>query len=176
MQRLPPGSKLSVDDASVERCAWALLDAVPPLMWHIRRSMRSFRQGLSMPQFRAMVLIANEPEASLSAVAEHLALSLPTTSRMVSGLVGKGLLTRQDCATDRRQVSLGVTAKGRAVLDAAWSGTGRELAVHLADVPADGRSAVVAAMGVVRGLFGSLGLDGPLPPAKPPRRRAAASG
>ena len=143
---------------SAERCAWALLDAVPPLMWHIRRSMRSFRRGLSMPQFRAMVLLANEPDASLSAVADHLALSLPTTSRMVSGLVAKGLLTRQDCAADRRQVSLGVTSKGRAVLDAAWSGTGRDLAGHLAGVPAERRASVVAAMAVVRDLFGSLGL------------------
>jgi DNA-binding MarR family transcriptional regulator len=170
------GPKTGAGDASAERCAWELLDAVPPLMWHIRRSMRSFRRGLSMPQFRAMVLIANEPEACLSAVAEHLALSLPTTSRMVSGLVGKGLLTRQDCATDRRQVSLGVTARGRSVLDAAWSGTGRELAGHLAGVPPDRRAAVVAAMGVVRDLFGSLGLPQLDAAAKPKRRRRTPSG
>ena len=172
MQRLAGDTNSGPDGASAERCAWELLDAVPPLMWHIRRSMRSFRRGLSMPQFRAMVLIANQPAASLSAVAEHLALSLPTTSRMVSGLVAKGLLTRVDCVADRRQVALGVTAKGRSVLDAAWTGTGRELAGHLAGVPPDRRAAVVAAMGVVRDLFGSLGLpkvDGPQ--ARPPRRR-----
>ena len=168
-------------EASAERCAWELLDAVPPLMWHIRRSMRSFRRGLSMPQFRAMVLIANEPAVSLSVVADHLALSLPTTSRMVSGLVGKGLLTRVDSVTDRRQVSLGVTARGRSVLDAAWTGTGRELAGHLAAVPADRRAAVVAAMGVVRDLFGSLGLppqdrEPPPPAARAKRPRVARSG
>ncbi len=163
---------------SAERCAWEMLDAVPPLMWHIRRSMRSFRRGLSMPQFRAMVFVSNEPDVSLSAVADHLALSLPTTSRMVSGLVGKGFLTRQDSAADRRQVSLGVTAKGRAVLDAAWSGTGLELAGHLAGVPADRRASVVDAMAVLRDLFGSLGLPGltdgvPPPPARRRRKPAA---
>ncbi len=169
MQRLAP---VAGGGSSAERCAWELLDVVPPLMWHIRRSMRSFRRGLSMPQFRAMVLLANRPDVSLSAVADHLALSLPTTSRMVSGLVGKGLLSRQGSTTDRRQVSIGVTPKGRAVLDAAWSGTGQELADHLRAVPADRRAAVVAAMCVVRELFGSLGLPppDPAPPAAKARR------
>ncbi len=143
---MQPSGPVAVD-VSADRCAWELLDAVPPLMWHIRRSMRSFRRGLSMPQFRAMVLLANRPDASLSAVADHLALSLPTTSRMVSGLVGKGLLTRQGSTTDRRQVSIGVTAQGRAVLDAAWSGTGRELA----EPPAGGAG---RAAGVGRGRHG----------------------
>ncbi len=168
MQRLASGTigrAVGSGPGSPEGCAWALLDAVPPLMWHIRRTMRSFRAGLSMPQFRAMVLIANEPAASLSAVADHLALSLPTTSRMVSGLVAKGLLTRRDSAADRRQVSLGVTAKGRAVLDTAWTATGRELAGHLRDVPPDRLASLAAAMGVVGELFGSLGLPGLKVPA-----------
>jgi DNA-binding MarR family transcriptional regulator len=182
MQRLAPVSGGGDAGVTAERCAWELLDAVPPLMWHIRRSMRSFRRGLSMPQFRAMVFVSNEPAVSLSTVADHLALSLPTTSRMVSGLVDKGLLTRHDSSTDRRQVSIGVTAKGRAVLDVAWSGTGRELAGHLVDVPADRRESVVAAMAVVRDLFGSLGLppldaeSRPPPPAGGRRKPAVAPG
>ena len=127
-------------------------------MWHIRRHLRAQRRGLSMPQFRALVMIGNEPDGSLSAVAEHLALSLPTTSRLVSGLVDRGLLKRTPCPTDRRQVSLGVTARGRAVLDGAWRAAGRELAGHLRAVPPDQLAAVADAMGVVRTLFGSLGL------------------
>jgi DNA-binding MarR family transcriptional regulator len=171
MQSFAPAS----GGVTAERCAWELLDAVPPLMWHIRRTLRGFRGGLSMPQFRALVMIANQPDASLSAVAEHLALSLPTTSRMVSGLVGQGLLKRCDSATDRRQVALGVTARGRSVLDTAWSATGRELAGHLGGVPAERMLAVVEAMGVVRELFGSLGLPqaGPAKQPAPKRSRAA---
>ena len=161
MQRLPAAIEGGGGAGLADRCAWELLDAVPPLMWHIRRQLRSFRRGLSMPQFRALVKIGNEPSVSLSVVAEHLALSLPTTSRLVSGLVGRGLLKRCACATDRRQVSLGVTAKGRGVLDAAWAATGRELAGHLRDVPAARLVAVADAMDVVRGLFGSLGLPEP---------------
>ena len=164
MQRLAKATTRRSAGASPERCAWELLDAVPPLMWHIRRTLRSFRRGLSMPQFRALCMIGNTPDASLSAVAEHLALSLPTTSRLVSGLVGRELLTRRDSATDRRQVSLGVTDRGRAVLDEAWAATGLELADHLRGLPAGRRAAVVEAMGVVREVFGSLGLPDP-PPA-----------
>src|SRR5271168_1199175 len=76
MQSLSVASKKT----SAMDCAWEMLDAGPPMMWHIRRVMREHRRGLSMPQFRAMVMIANRPCVSLSCVAEHLALSLPTTS------------------------------------------------------------------------------------------------
>ena len=162
MQRLAVATKCP----SAERCAWELLDAVPPLMWHIRRHLRAQRRGLSMPQFRALVLIGNTPDANLSVVAEHLALSLPTTSRMVSGLVDRGLLRRSGCPTDRRRVSLAVTAKGRGVLDAAWSAAGDELAGHLRVVSPDRLAAVADAMAVVRELFGSLGLPEPAPPRK----------
>ena len=64
-----------------------------------------------------------------------------------------------------------MTAKGRAVLDAAWAATGRELAGHLADVPAERLAAVADAMAVVRELFGSLGLPEPQPPPPPVVRR-----
>jgi DNA-binding MarR family transcriptional regulator len=98
MQSLSQTSKRS----SVTSCAWELLDALPPVMWSIRKAMRSHRGGLSMPQFRAMVMIRNEPDTSLSTVADHLALSLPTTSRIVTGLVEKGFLKRGGCAGVRR--------------------------------------------------------------------------
>src|SRR6478672_7299944 len=90
-------------------CARELLDALPPVTWFMRRTMRSYRKGLSLPQFRALVLIDREPAVSLSAVADHLGVSLPTASRTVAGLVRKGLLSREGCRTDRRQCELSPT-------------------------------------------------------------------
>jgi len=135
-----------------------VLDALPPVMWMIRKAMRSHRGGLSMPQFRAMVMIRNEPDTSLSTVAEYLALSLPTTSRIVTGLVDKGFLKRGGCAEDRRQCSLGITGRGQTVLNAAWSAAQKSLAEQIEQFSPAQRSAVAEAMRVLKPVFGSLGL------------------
>ncbi len=135
-----------------------MLDAAPPMMWHIRRSMRSARKGLSMPQFRAMVMIANRPEISLSCVADHLALSLPTTSRIVTGLVNKGLLKRCDSKSDRRKMVLGITSRGQAVLSGAWSAAQESMAAELKKFTPKQRAVVSDAMQIVKQMFGALGL------------------
>ncbi len=111
-----------------------------------------------MPQFRAMVMIANEPDTSLSTVAEHLALSLPTTSRIVTGLVNKGFLKRGGCAEDRRQCSLGITARGQAVLNSAWSAAQDSVAAELKSFSPRQRAQISSAMRAVKQVFGSLGL------------------
>jgi DNA-binding MarR family transcriptional regulator len=154
MQSLPKATKrLSAHD-----CAWELLDAAPPMVWYIRRVMRRHRAGLSMPQFRAMVKISNEPSVSLSCVAEHVGLSLPTTSRIVSGLVDKGFLNRQGCSKDRRQCLLGITPRGQAVLNTAWSAAQQSMAEELQHFSSADRAAVARAMRVIKKVFGSLGL------------------
>jgi len=154
MQSLSVASKRT----SATDCALELLDAAPPVVWHIRRVMRGHRRGLSVPQFRAMVMIANQPCVSLSLVAEHLALSLPTTSRIVTGLVNKGFLKRQACADDRRQMSLGITSRGQAVLKGAWSAAQQSMAEELKHFTPKQRASLVGAMQLVKQVFGSLGV------------------
>src|SRR3954471_9982889 len=106
-------------EAAADACAAALLDALPSVMWFIRQQMRSRRtKGMSVPQFRTLVLLKRYPSASVSAVSENLGSSLPTASRIVAGLVNKGLVTRKSRKDDRRHVSLELTARGRAALDA----------------------------------------------------------
>src|SRR3954469_20240976 len=101
--------------SSPDACARAMLDGMPQVMWFIRRQMRQHRtRGMSVPQFRTLVMLDRYPTASLSAVAENLGSTLPTASRMVSGLVAKGFVARRVHPTDRRQASLVLTPKGRA--------------------------------------------------------------
>jgi DNA-binding MarR family transcriptional regulator len=156
MQSLSVATKKS----SAKECALELLDAAPPVVWHIRRVMQGHRSGLSVPQFRAMVMIANQPCISLSYVAENLALSLPTTSRIVTGLVNKGFLKRQPCADDRRQMSLGITSRGRSVLSGAWSAAQQSMADELEHFTPKQRASLVDAMQMVKKVFGSMGVGG----------------
>lgn len=142
--------------AATRGCALAVLEAVPMVHWFIRRQMRSYRGGLSLPQFRALVWVDRQPSASLSVVADHLGSSLPTASRIVAGLVAKGLLAREGCAADRRQLSLRITPRGRAMLREARRATRRQMESVLDGLSQRQRDAVMGAMGSLRDLFGSI--------------------
>lgn len=130
------------------------MSAVPPVVWFMRKQMRSHRGGLSMPQFRALVRVRQDGAASISAISEHLGTSLSTTSRLVSGLVGRGLLAREAVPNDRRQVHVTITQTGRAMLDQARQATRRKLEVALASMAAAEEKAVIDAMQILRRIFG----------------------
>ena len=133
-----------------------MLDGLPQVMWHIRRHMRRNRtHGLSIPAFRTLVLLDRFPNASLSLIADNLGASLPTSSRIVAGLVRKGMVRRAISSADRRQVALLLSSKGREVLEFARKQTQNELASHLRDLSAVERTAVVQSMELLASVFGS---------------------
>ena len=135
---------------SLQTCATAVLDTVPLVMRTIRAEMRSHRTpDLSVPQFRAIVYVNRNANASVSDVAEHLGLSLPTVSKLVDKLVVRGLLSRQDSPIDRRYKVLMLTPEGKTTLDAAVHGTQQHLADLLSVLPPDDLATVSEAMDVL---------------------------
>lgn len=132
-----------------------MLDGLPPVMWFIRRNMRQQRiGGLSVPQYRALCLLARFPTASLSHIAEHLGSSQPSASRLISGLVTRGLVKRNECADDRRQVTLVLTPKGKNVQAMSHRATQERLAEEIAHLPEDKRRIVISAMEILLDVFG----------------------
>ncbi|MFI5379168.1 MAG: MarR family winged helix-turn-helix transcriptional regulator [Tepidisphaerales bacterium] len=119
-------------------------------------------RGLSVPQFRTLVLLSRCDTASLSVVSEHLVCSMPTASRIVTRLVENGFVHRRSCREDRRQVSLQLTAKGQAAMERAWSGTQTAIAERLSHVPADDCATMAEALRLLADIFGST------PPAGEP--------
>ena len=155
---------------AVSDTADAVLDVVPPVVWFIRRQMRCHRKDLSLPQFRVLACVDHEPRVSLSTVADFLGASLPTASRIVSGLVNKGLIERAGRDEDRRQLSLQLTDDGRSLMRRARKGAGEQMEKELHDLTAAQRQSVTVAMFILRGIFGSagfcLGAKRPLPPRR----------
>jgi DNA-binding MarR family transcriptional regulator len=147
-------SRTTENVAAPQDCAAALLDALPGVVWFVRRQMRSRRaEGLSVPQFRTLVQLQRCPEASLYELAEKLGSSLPTLSRIVSGLVVHGWVERKSCTRDRRRVSLQLTARGRATLDAAWTGTQAAIAERLSGLAEADRVTLARALALISELF-----------------------
>lgn len=70
---------------------------------------------LSLPQFRVLVIL-EQGSAAASALASTLAVSPPSVTALVDGLVARDLVQRQSVTGDRRRVAHVLTDKGRRVL------------------------------------------------------------
>jgi DNA-binding MarR family transcriptional regulator len=162
MQQLRPTTDADLNKA----CAREVLDAVPPVVWFIRREFRAYRKGLSLVQVRTLSLIQRQPAANLSVVADFLGVSLPTASRIVQGLVSQGLLTRQGSRNDRRQLALAITQEGDELLHTAYDGTQSRLREQLQSLTPAQQQALAQSMGVLKEIFGAVGLTNPRKTAK----------
>jgi len=141
---------------STKACARAILDVVPLVMRTVRAEMRQYRAAdLSVPQFRTLGFLGRQPGASLSAVAEHIGLTLPAVSTLVNGLVERRLVARSRPPDDRRRITLTLTEQGQATLEATHAAAAARLAERLAALSASDRQLVVQALETLRPLFAS---------------------
>ena len=145
---------------SPDECAGRLLEVVPLVVRALRAEMRSHRSpGISVSQFRALAFINRRKGASLSDLAEHIGLALPSMSKMVDGLVAHDLVKRADHPRDRRRLTLSLTQRGQAMQKSARAASQRFLAERLTSVRAPDRAVVARAMSVLRPLFLSANED-----------------
>jgi DNA-binding MarR family transcriptional regulator len=90
-----------------------LLEIVPRATRRLRRQMRAHgTPGLTVAQLRALIYLRREPGAGLSALADHLGMSLPATSALTQRLVVAGLIDRSGDPTERRRIRLRLTPPG----------------------------------------------------------------
>lgn len=88
---------------------------------YVRRSIRDMNAllrelQLSMPQMGTLHFLAAEGGQSVSAIADHLDLSLGATSHLVDRLVQRDLLTRIEDPHDRRQKRVAIAPAGAALV------------------------------------------------------------
>lgn len=81
---------------------------------------------LTLPQYRLLILLGEGNEAA-SALADKLAVSRPSVTGVVDGLVARGLVQRDHDPEDRRRVGHRLTATGRRLLVAADAEVGGRL-------------------------------------------------
>lgn len=91
---------------------------------------------LSLPQYRILMLLDEGPTVA-SGLADYLAVSRPSVTSVVDGLVSRGLVQRRhEDDSDRRRIGLSLTAAGRRLLtlaDRAADARLQEIAQHLED-------------------------------------------
>lgn len=122
-------------DASLA-CARQVLEAVPLLMREIRTEMRqSAPAALSVPSFRALIFAHMNAGASLSELAAHLGVTLPTASVAVDKLTARGLMLAPREGNGQRRRTLYLSAQGQRVVRRAMEHTVKALGARLQSLP-----------------------------------------
>lgn len=126
--------------------AKVFLEIVPPLVRFVRSEIRAAAPGaLTVPQFRVLANI-HRGMNTVSEIAENHGVSQPAMTKMVNGLVQRGLVKRTTNRDDVRETLLTLTAKGQRLYRATWNRAQKRLAVRLRVIPAKEREAILRAL------------------------------
>jgi DNA-binding MarR family transcriptional regulator/GNAT superfamily N-acetyltransferase len=101
---------------------------------------------VSLPEARILYELAHRDRSQPAELIRDLGIDPGQLSRTLQALQRRQLLTRKASSADRRQVEIALTAKGRAVFAELDKRSQRIATESLAQLPADRRASVVAAM------------------------------
>jgi long-chain acyl-CoA synthetase len=100
---------------------------------------------LTLSQYRVLGILGDGREAA-SVLADKLAVSRPSVTGVIDGLVARGLVRRDPDEIDRRRIDLGLTGAGRRVLAQADAEVERRL-TEIADHAETGTDDPFAGLG-----------------------------
>jgi len=131
-----------------------LVDVVYLVMQIIWADMRRSRRAIEPSQWATLRRISRGP-CTMSEVARHKGVSLPTISKSVDMLVRRGWVERFVDDTDRRQTLVRLTSGGRKVLADCRRRVEVLLAEKLAVLTPQEREAASASLRMVRAALGA---------------------
>lgn len=124
----------------------AVITASRVLVAIAARSLADAGEEVTLTQYRALVVLASRGPQGVAALAEALAVTPPTASRLCDRLVRKGLVHRRTDRRDRRHVRIGLTAAGLRLIGAVTARRREEVAALLSGISPDVQRSVVVAL------------------------------
>jgi len=108
---------------------------------------------LSLSHLRALGFLDSRPDADLSAVADYVGVTLPSTSALVDALARRRLVVRLAAPRDRRRLRLRLTRAGKGALRTALVAARAALDARVADLLPSERALIARAMARLRPLL-----------------------
>lgn len=140
-----PGSDPS-DEADVDAVTNALLTASRLLVAVSARSLGAVEGQVTLPQFRALVVLSTRGSMKLTGLADALAVNPSTATRMMDRLAASGVVTRETNPASRREVVLALTPAGRQIVDDVTAVRRRAISEIVARMPTRQRAGIVSAL------------------------------
>ena len=144
----------------IEETTEALLNASRALVAVAARSLADI-DDVTLPQFRALVVLARPTTVTVGDLAQALAIHPSTATRLCDRLERKRLLRRRPgVPPDRRETTVSLTAKGQRLVRRVTERRRRDLAAIAAVMGGDERRRAIRALGCFASAAGELpGVD-----------------
>ena len=107
------------------------------------RSLAAVDEDVTLPQYRALVVLGQRGPQRTVDLAAALAVTPPTATRMCDRLVAKALVVRDRSDEDRRTVTVSLSEAGQGLVGEVTARRRAELRVLLHGMPRKRRAAVV---------------------------------
>jgi DNA-binding MarR family transcriptional regulator len=134
----------------------AVLTASRTLVAMAARSLADAGEEVTLTQYRSLVVLASRGPQGVASLAEAVAVTPPTASRLVDRLVRKGLVRRRADRHDRRQVRIGLTESGRDLVDLVTERRRQEIAELLTSIPPEVQEAMAAGLRLLTEMAGEV--------------------
>jgi DNA-binding MarR family transcriptional regulator len=123
----------------------AVLAASRALVAVAARSLSGLPEGVTLPQYRALVVLASRGPQTVGALADALDIAPSTATRLCDRLVAKRLIRRAPSPQSRRVVVISLAARGRHLVDGVTARRRRDIERIVATLDPSERDAVIAA-------------------------------
>ncbi len=134
----------------------AVMGASRVLVAVAARSLADSAEEVTLPQYRALVVIAGKGPQGVAALADALGVTPPTATRMCDRLVRKGLVRRRSSVRDRRQVRIALTPEGNRLVTEVAERRRAEIAGILRKLSPGEQAAIVESFAKLAGAAGEV--------------------
>jgi DNA-binding MarR family transcriptional regulator len=129
-----------------DRLVDAVLLASRALVGVAARSLAAVDPDVTLPQYRALVILSGVGPQNLAALSEALGVHPSTGTRLCNRLVTKTLINRSAATADRREIVLALTPRGQRIVDRVTKHRRAELARILDRIPISERRSLITAL------------------------------
>ncbi|MGE0512120.1 MAG: MarR family winged helix-turn-helix transcriptional regulator [Ilumatobacteraceae bacterium] len=141
----------NIIDAELDAVTDAVLLSSRALVAVASRSIAAADDSVTLPQFRALVVLHNaDGGLNIGELAHELRIQPSTATRLCDRLVRRRLARRRVNPGNRREVTMMLTATGRDLVEDVTRRRRREIGLIMAKVPAAQRTAIIDALTVFR--------------------------